>query len=314
MNMLAAWLLLGIYLTLVFHPGRVLLTRLSRCSGDWTVLLLLPPYLLAVNLQPTPGELLRLILFLTLPTLCLRWRSCQARPGDLLQFLAILALWIPVEADLFVLPVDLLWPERGWGARLASFLGLPGVGTTLLPGVELPVSKLTAISLALFLFLVHHPLPGVGFTFRLRLKDWQYALQGLLAYAVIGLPLGLGVGFLHFHPLAPSPLHLLAGILGGYFLVALVEEMLFRGAIQNLLAQRLGKERAGWLIASLIFGLAHLNDATPGFAVPNWAYVLMATPAGMVYGWVWRRTGKVTVSALTHMLVNLAWGLLFFSP
>jgi membrane protease YdiL (CAAX protease family) len=64
-------------------------------------------------------------------------------------------------------------------------------------------------------------------------------------------------------------------------------------------------------LAAFIFGLAHLNNSTPGFAEPNWAYVLMATFAGLAYGWVWRRTKRVTVSALTHMLVNLMWSIVF---
>jgi membrane protease YdiL (CAAX protease family) len=39
--------------------------------------------------------------------------------------------------------------------------------------------------------------------------------------------------------------------------------------------------------------------------------VLMAALAGLAYGWVWRRTRKVTASALTHMLANLLWGIVF---
>lgn len=77
-------------------------------------------------------------------------------------------------------------------------------------------------------------------------------------------------------------------------------------------------DRSVWLMtsmedASTIFGLAHLNNTSAGFSIPNWAYALMATMAGVAYGWVWVRTSKVTASALTHMLVNLIWGT-FFVP
>jgi membrane protease YdiL (CAAX protease family) len=85
---------------------------------------------------------------------------------------------------------------------------------------------------------------------------------------------------------------------------------LFRGILQNLLSRRAKKAWVALLAASLVFGLAHLNNATSGHAVPNWAYVAMATLAGLAYGWVWRRTKKVTASAITHMLVNLVWGIL----
>ena len=67
----------------------------------------------------------------------------------------------------------------------------------------------------------------------------------------------------------------------------------------------------GLLIAAPLFGLAHINNSTPGFSQPNWAYALMATLAGLAYGWVWVRTYKVTASALTHAAVNLAWWLIF---
>ncbi|MEE9605147.1 MAG: CPBP family intramembrane glutamic endopeptidase [Candidatus Scalindua sp.] len=90
--------------------------------------------------------------------------------------------------------------------------------------------------------------------------------------------------------------------------MALIEEVLFRGIIQNLLTKRLWNERLALLIASVIFGLSHLNNAKAGFSAPNWAYALMATLAGLAYGWVWARTRKVTASAVTHMLVNLIWG------
>jgi len=91
----------------------------------------------------------------------------------------------------------------------------------------------------------------------------------------------------------------------------LIEEVLFRGVIQNIFTNHLKNEHLAWFFASVIFGLAHLNNATQGFPVPNWAYVFMATMAGLSYGWVWRKTHKVTASAFTHMLVNLFWGLLF---
>jgi len=94
-------------------------------------------------------------------------------------------------------------------------------------------------------------------------------------------------------------------------LVALMEEVLFRGMIQNLLTRRLGNDKLSLPIAAIVFGLAHLNNATEGFATPNWAYALMATLAGLAYGWVWMRTGRVTASAITHALVNLIWVVLF---
>jgi membrane protease YdiL (CAAX protease family) len=50
--------------------------------------------------------------------------------------------------------------------------------------------------------------------------------------------------------------------------------------------------------------MAHQNNATAGYPAPNWTYAAMATLAGLAYGWVWRRTGKITASAVTHAPAN----------
>ncbi len=82
---------------------------------------------------------------------------------------------------------------------------------------------------------------------------------------------------------------------------------MFRGLLQNLLARTLGSARAGWLLAAVIFGPAHINNG--GF--PNWRYVILATIAGIFYGRAWQKTGSIFASALVHTLVNVTWHLLF---
>ncbi len=311
MNILAAWLSLFLYLAFAFGIWKGFLSRLYGRLGDWIVAFLLLPYLLAVGFRPAWDDLLRMVIFLALPTLLLRLRPIEgfrvARP----HVFTILALWIPIEPSLFILGLDLITPGVDLRTLLSGLRLLPDVEAMLVPGVALPIPTLIAVCLALYLFLVRHPLGGVGFTFRFKWQDLKFAMFGLLAYSLVGLPIGLGMGFLRYNPITPGVTDLIGGILGGYLLVALIEEVLFRGVIQNLLNKRLTKAYFALPIAAIIFGLAHLNNATQGFPVPNWAYVLMASLAGLVYGWVWQRTGKVTVSALTHMLVNLMWGILF---
>src|SRR5262245_8381877 len=86
--------------------------------------------------------------------------------------LIVLALWLPVEFGL-----------------------LPRVPLVLAPGVTVPALKLLALDLALIVFLVRRPLPGVGYTFRLDRRDFLLAAVGLLAFMAVGVPLALAIGF-----------------------------------------------------------------------------------------------------------------------
>ena len=91
---------------------------------------------------------------------------------------------------------------------------------------------------------------------------------------------------------------------------ALPEELLFRGIIQNQIGARVRNEWLALALASVIFGLSHLNNSTLNYPTPNWMYALMATLAGLAYGYTWRRTGKITASAVVHASVNFVWGVL----
>ncbi|MEE9605148.1 MAG: hypothetical protein V3V70_06200 [Candidatus Scalindua sp.] len=53
----------------------------------------------------------------------------------------------------------------------------------------------------------------------MRLRDLKYAMIGLLVFVAVGLLVGLGIDFLHFNPIAPRALDLIAGIAGGYVMV-----------------------------------------------------------------------------------------------
>ena len=233
-----------------------------------------------------PG-LLIMLAYLLLPTLLLALRPTRHRPLDLFDLLAILSLWMPVEFDLL--------PEA----------------TARLGGVNLPVSLITVVGLGFFLFLIVRPLEEVGYTYRLNLRDLLYAICGWLAFFVPGILLGMSLGFIRVGTVSFNPEAWLARFLVIYFFNALPEEMLFRGGIQNLIQLRWGKNWRTLLGAALVFGLAHVNNTTGHHVPPNWAYVAMATLAGLAYGWVWRERCKITAAALTHTLVNFVWSVVF---
>ena len=89
---------------------------------------------------------------------------------------------------------------------------------------------------------------------------------------------------------------------------ALPEEILFRALIQNLLMLRFGAGMRTLLVASFIFGCAHLNNGP--LPLPNWRYMIVATIAGFAYGRVFQRASTVLSSAALHTLVD--WTKHFF--
>jgi uncharacterized protein len=264
----------------------------SKQHSAMLVLILLVPFILLrlPGGRDDPTRFLQdvgiMILFLAVPTLATVLRPAKAKSLHWLDLVVILAIWFPIEF--------------GW---------LPDVDAVLADGVSIPIPMLMAIDMVLVLFLVIRPLSHIGYHFRLNRTDGSAIGRGLTAYTLIGIPIGLLTGFLvlGFTPFSVSD-WVLAWPLG-YLFTALPEELLFRGIIQNQIHARVENEWVALTAASLIFGLAHLNNRTLGFDTPNWMYVLMATLAGLAYGWTWRKTGKVTASAVVHATVNFIWGL-----
>jgi membrane protease YdiL (CAAX protease family) len=194
--------------------------------------------------------------------------------ADLVRVLAAaIALWLPIEFDL--LPQLRLPPPDG--LRAAPF---------------------AALATGLYLFLVACPLDRIGYTFRLSGRDVRVALIATAAFAAVGVPIGLTTGFLEWNP-RPDPVRVAVAPIAIYLATGVPEEFLFRGLIQNTLERALG--RAALPVASIIFGLAHLPDVR---------YVLLATLAGVAYGWVYLATRRITASAVTHALVDWIWVLL----
>jgi membrane protease YdiL (CAAX protease family) len=77
-------------------------------------------------------------------------------------------------------------------------------------------------------------------------------------------------------------------------LAGLGEEALFRGVLQTWLAQHLGTG-AGWVLASVAFGLAHYINRT---------YAIIATLIGLYLGWLYLATGNLLVPAIAHGLYD----------
>jgi membrane protease YdiL (CAAX protease family) len=225
--------------------------------------------------------------------------------GKVLAYIAV--------PTLLLLPDRLRRPERpGWrdfGAMLA--LAVP-VAANWLEGIwtwpqELYVFRpLFCVCVGAYGFLVIRNLDGVGYRLLWRKGDLIDGLANFAAFALLGIPLGIWLGFIHPHTNAAVLREFPLQFVGIYLTIAIPEELLFRGILQNFLARSIVRGPRGLyglLIASVVFGASHLHHAP----VPNWRYAILATLAGIFYGNAYRARQRLSASALTHALVDTAW-------
>ena len=84
------------------------------------------------------------------------------------------------------------------------------------------------------------------------------------------------------------------GIISIAIMAPLVEELLFRGAIQGYMLRKGMKPLHAILIASAIFGIVHMNPIQIPFAFA----------IGMIFGWLYYRTGSVVPGIIGHFINN----------
>ncbi len=90
-------------------------------------------------------------------------------------------------------------------------------------------------------------------------------------------------------------------------LAGVCEEVFFRGVVQAGLSTLLGRT-AGLLLASAIFGCAHLLTIT---------YAIIAALLGLYLGWLWMASGNLLVPVAAHAVYDalaLLWFLRLSSP
>lgn len=135
--------------------------------------------------------------------------------------------------------------------------------------------------------------------FRLHMPD-KYSI--LPASAVFIVAMGLWTNYFSelaglpdnmkdvFEQMMNNPL----GIISIVVMAPLVEELLFRGAIQGHLMRKWKMPYLGIVVSSLIFGVVHGNPAQIPFA-----FVV-----GMALGWVYYLTGSLIPGILMHFINN----------
>lgn len=243
-----------------------------------------------------PLALLISWLVFVLPRGEFRWDECLGMAGVILATTLLLDFakpQSPVWNDWVVLAILGCAVEFHFFDQAWPIGGLSGL------------AKLLFVDLGLYGYLVVRPIGGIGFDFRVRLRDVKIGLREFLFYTPIALALGFALSFLHFHRTLGSASAFAAGWIFTLFFVALPEELFFRGLMLNLLERRFGT-RAALIASAAIFGLAHFNKRTTFF---NWRYVILAAIAGVFYGRAWLSDRRLAASAVTHTTVDTVWSI-----
>lgn len=91
------------------------------------------------------------------------------------------------------------------------------------------------------------------------------------------------------------------GIISVVIMAPLMEELLFRGAIQGYLMRKWKNPAIAIVVASLIFGVIHGNPIQ----------IFFAFLTGLALGWIYYRTGSLLPAMLMHFINNGASVVLF---
>jgi membrane protease YdiL (CAAX protease family) len=181
------------------------------------------------------------------------------------------------------------------------------------PHVQLAIlGRLMWIRLSIMAVFSLRSIPDPRFGFIPTRSEWRIGILYYLFFLPVGGAVAYFVSFTKFH--APTlDWWKLALLVPGTFLaflwvVALFEEFFFRAFLQRLLAGALRSEIAGLTVASLLFGLAHLNFR---HNFPNWRFAIVGGVSGIFYGLAFLKARSVRAAMVTHALVVTTWRLFF---
>jgi hypothetical protein len=204
-----------------------------------------------------------------------------------LAFLVSLVAGVAFIVPMFVLGYDLAGTAVLLGATAAGQVAFLAVGYAYVRVRDVPVP-------------VRRP----------SKRDLVVILAGVVLALVVATGLSVLLSVLDLVPdsvigdvATTDPTFLLGLAALSVVLVAPAEELLFRGAIQGRLRQRIGPIPAV-LGASLLFGSMHLANYSGGLASVV-AGALLITAVGCVLGALYEYTDNLVVPVVTHAVYNV---------
>jgi membrane protease YdiL (CAAX protease family) len=184
-------------------------------------------------------------------------------------------------------------------------------GIYLTPVPKLPVSylgKVMLIRASVTAILAIRGNAGVEFRFLPNRGEW---MVGLRWFAILVPLCGLALWGLRIASLRPqphAPLIALAELIGIFWMVAMPEEFIFRGLLQQWIERWTARPVLALFLASLIFGSAHLAFHN---IFPNWRFAIVAAIFGLCCGMAWRETRTIQSSMVTHGLAAALYRVFF---
>ncbi len=245
-----------------------------------------------------------------LPIWCLPYLVYGAGTGDLhwngLARLVFVAL--PVLLIYHLVPVPDITRFAWQDAAVAVWLILGVLGHALKNVWNVPVNldffgRLFVIALASWSWIFVRGLPDSGYDFAISVKIAKAAVFNFAGFAVIAIPAGLALHFISWNPRWRGSTAFFLDYVEIFLFIALLEELFFRGFLQNLISNSLGSWQRGQILAACLFGLFHILHAP----FPNWRYIALATVAGWFYGSAYRQSGSLMASSLVHAAVDTVW-------
>jgi membrane protease YdiL (CAAX protease family) len=164
------------------------------------------------------------------------------------------------------------------------------------------------IRTGLFSILSVRRVKGVGFGFWPDAREWGIGTLYFAGLLPIAAGLGWWIGFTRPHGLLDGWITLLPlTFFGTLWVLALGEELFFRGLLQQWMSGWLANEWLGLIATSVIFGAVHLwyHD------FPNWRFAMLAGIAGIFYGLAFRQGKGIRASMVTHALTVTTWKMFF---
>ncbi len=214
-------------------------------------------------------------------------------------------VWLPCAAGsdvLFLVFIAVVWLSK----ILAGFYPRP------IP--KLPLEALAQamwFRTCLFAMVSIRRPPGIGFGFWPNRREWKIGILYFAVFLPLAATLAWWIGFARFRMPSNGPawtsFAAVATFFGTLWVLALGEEFFFRGLLQQWMTAWLRSEWAGLLVASVVFGAAHLWYRP----FPNWRISAIATLLGLCCGLAFRNAKSIRAPMVTHALVVTTWRIFF---